>query len=78
VPLEALVSRGEKHFLYIEEEGKAVIRQVQLGIFVEGSVEILDGLKPNERVIVAGLQKIAPGTPVQEAEKVPEKKETLK
>lgn len=77
VPLEALVSRGEKHFLYIEEEGKAVIRQVQLGIFTEGSVEILEGLNPNERVIVAGLQKIAPGVPVQdvqEALEVPENK----
>jgi membrane fusion protein (multidrug efflux system) len=78
VPLEALVSRGEKHFLYIEEEGKAAIRQVQLGIFSEGSVEILDGLKPNERVIVAGLQKIAPGAPVEEAAEVPEKKDTVK
>ena len=78
VPLEALISRGEKHFLYIEEEGKAAIRQVQLGIFSEGSVEILDGLKPNERVIVAGLQKIAPGAPVEEAEEVPKKKETVK
>ena len=77
VPLEALVSRGEKHFLYIEEEGKAVIRQVQMGIFAEGAVEILDGLKPNERVIVAGLQKIAPGVSIEEAKDVPEKKETV-
>ena len=78
VPLEALVSRGEKHFLYIEEEGKAAIRQVQLGIFAEGTVEILDGLNPNERVIVAGLQKIAPGVSIQDAQEVPEKKETVK
>jgi len=77
VPLEALVSRGEKHFLYIEEEGKAAIRQVQLGIFAEGAVEILDGLKPNERVIVAGLQKIVPGAPVEEAQAISGTKETV-
>jgi membrane fusion protein (multidrug efflux system) len=77
VPTTAIVSRGEKHFLYIEEEGKAAIRQVQLGFFAEESVEILDGLKPNERVIVAGLQKINPGTPVEEVQEVPKKNDTV-
>jgi membrane fusion protein (multidrug efflux system) len=67
VPLEARVSRGEKHFLYIVEDDKAVMREVQLGIFAEGSIEITDGLKPGDRVIVAGLQKIGPGALVQEA-----------
>ena len=54
------------------------MRQVQLGTFSEGSVEILDGLKPNERVIVAGLQKIRPGAPVEEAQEVAGKKDTVK
>ena len=67
VPFEARVSRGDKHFLYIVEEDKAVMRQVQLGIFAEGSVEIVEGLNPGDRVIVAGLQKVAPGVFVQEA-----------
>ncbi len=76
VPLEARVSRGEKHFLYVVEDDKAVMRPVQLGIFAEGSIQITDGLKPGDRVIVAGLQKIGPGTPVQEAGEAPEQKET--
>ena len=67
VPLEARVSRGEKHFLYIVEDDKAVMRPVQLGLFTEGSIEITDGLNPGDRVIVAGLQKIGPGALVQEA-----------
>jgi membrane fusion protein (multidrug efflux system) len=67
VPLEARVSRGEKHFLYVVEEDKAVMREVQLGIFAEGSIEITEGLNPGDRVIVAGLQKIVPGAFVQEA-----------
>ena len=70
VPLEARVSRGEKHFLYVVEDGKAVMRPVQLGIFAEGSIQITDGLNPGDRVIVAGLQKIGPGVPVQEAGEV--------
>jgi membrane fusion protein (multidrug efflux system) len=77
VPFEARVSKGEKHFLYVVEEDKAVMREVQLGIFAEGSVEVLDGLNPGDRVIVAGLQKVAPGAPVQEAEEASEKTETV-
>ena len=65
VPEQAVVSRGEKHFLYLAEEGKAVMRQVRLGLFSEEKVEILSGLNPGEQVIVAGLQKLAPGVPVK-------------
>ena len=77
VPFEARVSRGDKHFLYVVEEDKAVMRQIQLGIFAGGSVEVLEGLNPGDRVIVAGLQKVAPGAPVQEAEDASEKTETV-
>ena len=66
VPEEAVVSRGEKHFLYLKEEGKAVMRQVSLGLFSEGKVEIASGLNPGEQVVVAGIQKLAPGVPVKE------------
>lgn len=65
VPEEAVVSRGEKHFLYLAEEGKAVMRQVSLGLFSEGKVEILSGLNPGEQVVVGGVQKLAPGVPVK-------------
>jgi membrane fusion protein (multidrug efflux system) len=66
VPEEAVVSRGEKHFLYLVEEGKAVMKQVRQGIFTQGRVEIESGLHPGDQVIVAGLQKLSPGAPVRE------------
>jgi len=65
VPEEAVVSRGEKQFLYLTEEGKAVIRQVSLGLFSEWKVEIVSGLNPAEQVVVSGIQKLAPGVPVK-------------
>ena len=69
VPEEAVVSRGEKHFLYLVEEGKAIMTQVTLGIFSEGKVEIIAGVHPGDRVVVAGLQKLSSGAPVQEAKR---------
>jgi RND family efflux transporter MFP subunit len=77
VPFEARVSKGEKHFLYIVEDDKAVMREIQLGIFAEESIQVLDGLNPGDRVIVTGLQKVAPGAPVAEAQDEPEKTETV-
>ena len=67
VPEEVVVLRGEKHFLYLVENGKAVMRQVKLGIFAKGKVEIMTGLSSGDQVIVAGLQKLSSGAPVQEA-----------
>jgi membrane fusion protein (multidrug efflux system) len=66
VPEQAVVSRGERHFLYLEEEGIAVMREVSLGIFLEGRVEIAEGLSPGDQVIIAGIQKLSPGVKVQE------------
>jgi membrane fusion protein (multidrug efflux system) len=76
VPEEAIVSRGEKHFLYILEGGKAVMKQVNLGIFSDGKVEVETGVKTDDQVIIAGLQKISPGTSVREVTREESKKDS--
>ena len=76
VPEEAVVPRGEKHFLYILEGGKAVMKQVNLGFFSDGRVEIETGVKAGDQVIIAGLQKISPGASVQEVTREESKKDS--
>jgi len=68
VPAEAILSRGEQHFLFMDKEGRASMQKVRLGTFTGSSVEIIDGLKPGDRVVTAGMQKLSPGTPLREAE----------
>ena len=41
------------------------MRTVTLGLRLPGRVEVREGLKAGERVIVEGLQKIVPGKPVR-------------
>jgi membrane fusion protein (multidrug efflux system) len=65
VPAEALLSRGEKTFLFVEKDGQALMQEVTLGIFTGNSVEILDGIAPGDRVVSAGIQKLSPGIPVR-------------
>lgn len=51
--------------MVVNAEGNAEARPVQLGDLREANWVVLGGLKPGERVIVEGLQKVRPGSPVR-------------
>ena len=61
---QAVVPQGEKLFVYVIENGAAVLRPVELGLRQGGRVEVLSGVAPGDAVITAGNQKIGPGSPV--------------
>jgi len=51
-----------KRFVFVVDgENKAVYREVTLGASVDGQRIVTSGLKPNERVVVNGLQRVRPG-----------------
>jgi len=58
-----LVDRG-RVVVYVENNGKAEERQLTLGGRQGNQVEVLEGLKPGDRLIVVGFQKLVNGTPV--------------
>jgi multidrug efflux system membrane fusion protein len=45
-------------------DSKAEYRPVTLGPIVDGLRVVRDGLKPGEKIIVNGLQRVHPGSPV--------------
>ena len=49
----------------VDEKSTAQMRPVKLGVRLYRQVEILEGLKAGETVIVEGLQKIGPGAQVK-------------
>ncbi len=51
--------------MVLDAKNIATPRPVKLGTMVAGQWAILDGLKPGDRVIVDGLQKVQPGQPVR-------------
>jgi multidrug efflux system membrane fusion protein len=56
----------EKKFVLVVGEGnKAEYREVTLGASANGLRVVLSGLKPGERIVVNGLQRVRPGTVVQ-------------
>ena len=65
IPESALIMRVDKSIvMVVDDDNIAQMREVQAGIRMEGTLEILEGLSAGERVIVEGHQKVGPGTPV--------------
>lgn len=56
--------QGERFVYVVNEKDEAVYRRVQIGWLTEGRRVIESGLKPNERVVVSGLQRIKAGAKV--------------
>jgi len=65
VPETAVGSDQSKRFVFVVGAGsKAEYRPVRLGVEVDGKRVVTAGLKPGDRLILDGLQKLAPGAPV--------------
>jgi membrane fusion protein (multidrug efflux system) len=65
IPEAALILNADTVSVFVVDEKKtAQIRMVKTGVRMEGQVEITDGLKGGELVIVEGFQKTQPGAPV--------------
>ncbi|MBM0107267.1 efflux RND transporter periplasmic adaptor subunit [Steroidobacter sp. S1-65] len=66
VPEAAIVPEQGRTFVFVVENGEAVRREVKLGKRRPGEVEVLEGLKEHERVVVEGTQNLRDGGPVRE------------
>ncbi|HEX2553139.1 MAG TPA: efflux RND transporter periplasmic adaptor subunit [Microvirga sp.] len=65
VPEEAVVSEGLRHLVFPVKDKIVERRVVRIGQRQGGKIEILEGLKPGETIVVMGLQRIRPGAAVE-------------
>lgn len=64
-PEEAIVAEGPRQIAFIVKDGKIERRLVQIGQRQDGKVEITDGAKAGEIIVVRGVQRVRNGMPVQ-------------
>ena len=65
VPQEAVTElQGNYQVAVVDNDNKATIRPVKMGERFGAMWEVTEGLKPGERVIVEGIQKVHDGSPV--------------
>ena len=62
--------QARKFVLTLGEGNTAQYRQVELGPIIDGKRIVLSGLQPGEMVIINGLMRTRPGTPVTPQERV--------
>ncbi len=67
IPQGALIADQEGVYVFVVEDGKAVVKRIKPGGELGANVVVNEGLKGGEQVIVEGLQSIRPGQPVQAA-----------
>jgi len=69
VPVTAVLRINGQFFAFVAEDanGRLVARQraIKVGSIVGDDYAVLDGIKPGERVVVSGAQKLADGAPIQ-------------
>jgi membrane fusion protein (multidrug efflux system) len=64
VPEEAVVSEGLRHIVYPVKDSKVERRVITIGQRQGGKVEVVDGLKAGETIVVLGVQRVRPGAEV--------------
>lgn len=69
VPERALVSRRKGYALFVVEDGKAMRRDVEIGLRRPGLVEIVAGVDIGEDVVTAGQMRLEDGARVRVEEK---------
>src|SRR5262249_26506030 len=65
VPQAALIADQEGTYVFVVEDGKAVVKRVKPVREVGTGVAVESGLNGDELVIVQGLQAVRPGAPVR-------------
>lgn len=58
IPFYSVISRNDEQFVYVDEDGVAKKRNVSLGIMENWMVEVVDGLKDQDRLIIEGHRDI--------------------
>lgn len=64
VPEGVLFTQQRKQYVYVVADGKAGLREVELGDAFDGKVEVKAGLTTNDTVVADNLLRVRPGIPV--------------
>ena len=62
---DAIIDRGGKKVVYVVKGDNAEMRTIVLGEATGGRIEVLDGLKDGEEVVIRGNERLQPGAKVR-------------
>jgi len=77
IPLYAVISQGDERIVFVEKEGRAQRRSIELGALVGWQVQVTSGLAAGEKVIVVGHRLLDDGQTVEVIKNVSDLSEIL-
>jgi hypothetical protein len=65
IPNHAIVQRNGRSVAFVMADGKAQLRELQLGLSDSNQTEVLSGLEPGDQLIIAGQETLNDGDAVR-------------
>jgi cobalt-zinc-cadmium efflux system membrane fusion protein len=65
IPTDAVLEDEKGSYVYVVREGKSERKPIRLGLKDETRVEVAEGVKIGDQVVVAGYERLRPGTTVR-------------
>ncbi len=75
IPFYSVISRGDEQFVFVEEQGKAIKKNISIGIMERWMVEVKEGLEQGENLVVEGHRDIEDGQAIKVVHTVTESDE---
>ena len=77
IPLYAVINQGEQRFVFVEHDGKAEKRKVQVGMLVDWQIQVISGLEAGDRLVIVGHRLLEEGQVVEVVQNVGSPQEIL-
>lgn len=61
---DAVIARGAAYIVYVVEDGKAKVREIEIGEAAGRRFEVISGLSPDDLVVTRGNERLRPGQSV--------------
>ena len=65
IPLSAMATQDQKPSVWVIRDNKVTLTPVKVGRYGEDTVEIIEGLAKGDRIVTAGVSKLAEGEEVR-------------
>lgn len=65
VPLFSVIRRADGYHVFVEQDGQAVQRDIELGVYDFSKVQVTEGLEPGDRLIIRGQRNLVAGDEVK-------------
>ena len=62
---DALISKGQKQIVYIFDKGLAKQNFVKIGLSIGNKIEIIDGIKEGQLVVIKGNENLRPNQSIK-------------